>query len=75
MKRESEVVRGGGEVINDESFSSKIPLRFAFRLLSLDFWRDDGVVDDVRAVDGVYWWHPLSMLVFVLKSMPVCGLR
>lgn len=46
---------GIGSLIGGE-----VALDLAAYLLGLEFWRRDGVVDYVRPIYSIDWWHPTS---------------
>lgn len=47
---------------------SKIPLRLTPRLLSLDLRRDNGMVDDMRAIYSIDGWHPvLDVSIYIVQ--------
>lgn len=38
----------------------EVPLRLVLNLLSFQIGRHNGMMYDVRSVDGIDWWHPNS---------------
>lgn len=45
--------------------SGKVAFDFTAYLLSFEFWWGDRVMNYVRPVNSIYWWHPIGTeLVF-----------
>jgi hypothetical protein len=47
--------------------SGKVAFDFTAYLLSFEFWWGNRVMNYVRPVNSIYWWHPIGgELVFLL---------
>ena len=63
-QREREKTHRDAQIRHDDrSLSSKVALCLAPDLLGLDFWRDNGMMYHVRAIDCVDGGHPVFVLV------------
>lgn len=43
------------------SISGKVAFDFAAYLLSFEFWWGDRMMNYVRPVNSIYWWHPIDI--------------
>lgn len=53
--------------------SGKVAFDFTAYLLSFEFWWGNRVMNYVRPVNSIYWWHPIGTELYRVNLLVVEG--